>query len=280
MSARTASARLHRFSFTEIPGSLLGLAAYRELLWLMTRRQFKLLYRQSFLGYAWALINPLSQVLILTFVFSEVLGIERSSGGDEPYAIHLFCGLLPWIFFASALNTGVESIATGGALVTRVYFPRELLTLASTLTRLVDLVFGAVVFAALLVIYGEFPTATALWAPLIFAAQLVFTFGLALPLAALNVFVRDVRFLVGVSVYLLFFLTPVIYGSDTVPERYQWIYDLNPMASFIDAYRGAILDDTSPAPDRLILAALIAVATLLVGYFIFKKLEPSFAERV
>lgn len=267
-----------RFTLLGLPATLAGLAGYRELLWHMTQRQFKTLYRQSVLGYGWAFVSPLAQVTIYTFVFSTVL--NRPSQGDTPFAVFLFAGLLPWIFFSTAINFSMESVTAAQHLVTRVYFPRELLPLSAVLTRLVDLGIALLVFIGLLIVYHQPVTATVLWAPPIFLIHFMFTLGLALPLAALNVFYRDIRFLVSVAISLLFFLTPIIYSEDDVPSRYQFVYDINPNAAFINAYRGAFLADTAPALDRMALAGLITVITFVFGYYLFKKLEPRFAETI
>jgi len=250
----------------------------RDLLWHMTVRHLRGQYKQSILGYAWAFVNPLSMMLILSFVFSQIIRIE--SPGDVPYPLFVLMGLLPWIFFSSALGSATDSVVGAASLVTKVYFPREILPTAAVLTKVVDLGFGLVILAALMFFFGHAPPMTVVWVPLIFAIQLLFTLGLSYPLAALNLYFHDVRFLVGVALSLLFYMTPVIYPVDIVPERYHIIFDLNPNALFIDAYRRAVLMDISPGADRLLLGLLIALLTFLIGYYLFKKMEPGFADRI
>lgn len=249
----------------------------RDLLWHMTIRHLRGQYKQSVLGYAWAFLNPLSQLIILSFVFSTIM---RIPSGDHPYPLFFFTGLIPWIFFSTALSSGTDSVVNASSLVTKVYFPREVLPTAAILTKVVDLVFGLVILGMLMVYYGEAPGPTAMWFPLLFLIQLVFTLGLAFPLAALNLYFHDVRFLVGVVLTLWFYLTPVLYPVDIVPERYLWVFDLNPMSLFINAYRRVLLDGEAPGLEKVLAGAAIATVTFVVGYFLFKRMEKGFADSI
>jgi lipopolysaccharide transport system permease protein len=256
---------------------LAGFWQRRDLLWHMTVRHLRGQYKQSVLGYAWAFVNPLSQMLILTFVFSTIL---RFKSEDIPYPLFLFVGLVPWIFFSGAVSSATDSVVGAAGLVTKVYFPREVLPTAAVFTKLVDLVFGLVILGALMVYYGEPPELTSWWLPILFAIHTIFILGLSYPLAALNLFFHDVRFLVGVVLTLWFYLTPVIYPVDLVPERYQLVYDLNPNSLFINAYRRVLLHGESPGLEKVMLGLAIAVATFLIGYYLFKRMEPTFADRI
>ncbi len=257
--------------------SLANLWHRRELLWNMTVRHLRGQYKQSVLGYAWTLVMPLSQMLIMTFVFSTILHIQSQG---VPFALFLFVGLLPWNFFSSSLSSATDSVVGASNLVTKVYFPREVLPTAAIFTKVVDLVFASIILVALMAYYGHTPTWTALWVPLLFLIQFLFTLGLSLPLAALNLFFHDVRYLVGVVLTLWFYLTPIIYPVDIVPDRYRIFFDLNPISLFINAYRRVVLMDESPGADRLILGIVLSTATFLIGYYLFKKMEPGFADRI
>jgi ABC-type polysaccharide/polyol phosphate export permease len=256
---------------------LAGFWQRRDLLWHMTVRHLRGQYKQSVLGYAWAFVNPLSQMLILTFVFSTIL---RFQSEGLPYPLFLFVGLIPWMFFSGAVSSATESVVGAAGLVTKVYFPREVLPTAAVFTKLVDLAFGLVILGALMVYYGEPPELTSWWLPILFAIHTVFILGLSYPLAALNLFFHDVRFLVGVALTLWFYLTPVLYPVDLVPERYQIVYDLNPNSLFINAYRRVLLHGESPGLEKVLLGLAIAVVTFLIGYYLFKRMEPTFADRV
>ncbi len=274
-------AKRHPLRYTvgilDLASYLVGFWKRRDLLWHMTVRHLRGQYKQSVLGYAWAFVNPLSQMVILTFVFSTVL-----RGGSEgvPFPIFLFVGLLPWMFFSSAIASATDSVVGAASLVTKVYFPREVLPTAAVFTKLVDLAFGLVILAGLMVAYGEAPAWTSVWVPALFLVHLIFTLGLAYPLAALNLFFHDVRFLVGVALTLWFYLTPILYPVDIVPSKYRFLYDLNPNSLFVNAYRRVILHGESPGMEKLLLGLGISLATFFIGYYLFKKMEPAFADSI
>ncbi len=249
----------------------------RDLLWHMTVRHLRGQYKQSILGYAWAVVNPLSQLLILTFVFSVIL---RFKSEEIPYPLFVFVGLIPWIFFSGALGAATDSVVGAVSLVTKVYFPREVLPTAAVLTKLVDTAIAVIILVLLMIYYGKPPEITAWWLPVLFSIHLLFTLGLSLPLAALNLYFHDVRFLVGVALNLWFYLTPILYPVDIVPPRYQFVYDLNPNSLFINAYRRVLLHGDGPGLDRVLMGLLIASATFFIGYYIFKKMESGFADRI
>lgn len=257
--------------------SLANLWHRRELLWNMTVRHLRGQYKQSVLGYAWALVMPLAQMLILTFVFSKIIKVPSQG---VPFALFLFVGLLPWNFFSTALASATDSVAGASSLVTKVYFPREILPAAAIFTKVVDLAFASIILIALMVYYGHLPELTLAWVPLLFFTHFLFTLGLSLPLAALNLFFHDVRYLVGVALTLWFYVTPIIYPIDIVPERYQIVFDLNPNSLFINAYRRVLLHGESPDFQKMLLGLTISLSTLLIGYYLFKKMEPGFADRI
>jgi lipopolysaccharide transport system permease protein len=257
--------------------SLVEFARRRELLWHMTVRHLRGQYKQSILGYAWTILNPLSLMLILSFVFSTIL---RFDSQGIPYPLFIFVGLLPWLFFSGALASATDSVVGASNLVTKVYFPREILPTAAALTKVVDLGFGLLILAGLMVYFGHPPEITTVWVPVLFSIHFLFTLGLSLPLAALNLFFHDVRYLVGVALTLWFYLTPVIYPVDIVPQKYRFIYDINPNSLFINAYRRVMLEGVSPGLDRVLLGLAIAIATFLIGYYLFKLMEPGFADRI
>lgn len=262
----------------ELPGALLNFWRRRSLLWHMTVRHLRGQYKQSVLGYAWAFVNPLSQMVIMSFVFSTIVRI--STAENEPYPLFLFVGLVPWIFFSGALSSGTDAVTNASSLVTKVYFPREVLPTAAVLTKLVDLFFGFVILVMLMVYYGRLPETTAVWFPLLFGIHLLFVLGLTYPLSALNLYFHDVRFLVGVALTLWFYMTPVIYPVDIVPQKYEIIFDLNPNSVFIDAYRRTVLYGDNPDPGKILIGLAVAVATFVIGYFIFKRMESGFADSI
>ena len=197
-----------------------------------------------------------------------------------PFPLFLFVGLLPWIFFSNAISSATDSVVGASSLVSKVYFPREVLPTAAVLTKLVDLGFGLVILAMLMVYYGDAPAATVWWFPILFSIHMIFVLGLSYPLAALNLFFHDVRFLVGVALTLWFYLTPVIYPVDLVPDKYRFLFDINPNSLFINAYRRVILTGDSPGLEKVLLGLVISVLTFVIGYYLFKRMEPAFADRI
>lgn len=277
--ARKQSKRMASSGISYFVQSLLELGRRHELLWHMTVRHLRGQYKQSILGYAWALLNPLSQMLTLSLVFSVLLTDRFNSGGD-PYPLFLMVALVPWMFFANALSSATDSVTGAISLVTKVRFPREILPIAAILTKVVDLLFGLSILVALMFYYGHAPTWTVLWVPVLFLIHVIFVMGLAFPLAALNLFFHDVRYLVGVTLTLWFYMTPIIYSVDDIPQKYQIFFDINPNALLINAYRRVLLQDIGPGLDRLLIGLGVALTTFVVGYYLFKKMEPSFADRI
>ncbi len=260
------------------PGTLLAnLWGHRELFWHLTERNLRSQYKQSILGYAWIVVNPVVYLLTLTFIFSTVL---RTPSQGVPFPLFLCAGLVPWLFFSAAVMSATDSVSGTPNLVTMVYFPREILVSAAVLMRVLDQGAGLFVLAGLLVHYGYGVGWTALWLPFVFLAHVCFTLGLALPLAALNLFLHDVRYLVGVGLNLWFFLTPVMYPPEIVPADYRFLQSVNPNAWFIEAYRRALIDGTSPSAGTVLWTTGTALVALAAGYWLFKRMEPGFADRI
>ncbi|MGE3845100.1 MAG: ABC transporter permease [Vicinamibacterales bacterium] len=251
---------------------------YRELLWHLVSRNIRVQYKQSILGYAWILLNPISQLVTLSFIFSVVFPAQ--SQFEAPFALFLFIGLLPWVFFSNAVSAATESISGAANMITSVYFPRELLVLASVLVRVVDLIGGAIILAVLILFTGQPLGWAYLWLPVLLTLQIIFVCGMSMPLAALNLYFHDVRYLTAVVLYLWFFFTPIFYSLTAVPERYRWVWDLNPNSRFNEAYRYALLENISPPIESVIAVVVFSVVALVVGYFLFKGMEPGFADQI
>jgi len=266
-------------AFAGSPGALFAnLWRCRTILWYLIVRNLRSQYKQSALGYAWIFLNPLAQLLTLSFVFSAVLGTPSQK--DVPFTLFAILGLVPWIYFSNSVMAATESISGAGSLVTMVYFPREVLTAAAVFSRLVDLAAGLVILLAAMIIAGQPVGWTALWVLPTLLVQTLFTLGLVFPIAALNLFFHDVRFLVGVLISLWFFVTPIMYPLEIVPEKYSLIYDLNPMSRLVASYRYAMFTGVSPPLDSLLVAGVMSVLAILIGYFLFRKMEPAFADNI
>jgi lipopolysaccharide transport system permease protein len=261
------------------PGVLIiNMWRYRQLLGHLITRNLKSQYKQSLLGYLWIFVNPVVLFFVYDFVFSTIL--KTPSEGGLPFALFLFVGLVPWLFFSNAVGSATDSIIGGGSLVTVVHFPRELLVVAAIATRIVDWLAGIAILVPLLLYFHQPVTLTVFWLLPLFVLYVLFTLGVSLPLAALNLYFHDVRYLVGIGLLLWFFLSPVLYSMTTVPAKYLPFYKLNPQARFINSMRYTLLQGGSPPLTSLLLALAIAVLTLALGYYLFKRMEPGFADRI
>lgn len=260
--------------------SLGELARRHELLENLVLRDIRSRYKQTVLGIVWALLTPIATTILFVLVFDLILKVNT---GRIPYPLFVLCGLLVWNFFSTAVSASVGSLVGNMSIVTKVYFPREMFPLAAVLSKLVDLALGAVVFAGLLIVYdlmgtGIAPGISLVWLPTILLVQIAFTTGLSLLLATANLFLRDVQHLIGLALMLWMYVSPVIYPLDRVPEAWRGLYLLNPMAGLIDAYRRVILLAEWPDWPSFAGATLVSLILLVVGYLVFKRFEPRFAD--
>lgn len=255
--------------------NLRELYQYRGMLSVWVLRDIRVRYKQSFLGAAWAILQPLSLMVIFTIVFSR---LARLPTDGVPYPLFSYAALLPWTFFSNSISFGTGSLVNNLNLVTKSYFPREILPLGSIGASFVDYLIASTIFLAMLLWYGVPLTGAILWLPLLVALQIVLTLGIVLVGAALNVFYRDIRFIVPLGIQLWLYASPVIYPITLVPERYRALYMLNPMAGLIHSYRRIFLNGEPPSWEYLGISALSALVLVLGGYWLFKRLELSFAD--
>ena len=261
--------------------NLANLIRYRGLIQSLVARELKARYRGSVLGFFWSFINPLLLLLVYSFVFTYVL--ENKVTGIQPYALFMFCGILPWTWFSSSLTEAAGSLISGGNLIKKVLFPAEVLPIVSVLANMVHFFLGLPILVAFLIYYKHPPDAVDLvWFPLVVAVQLLFTTALALMLAALTVHFRDIRDLLANILTLWFFATPIIYPwTQENVRRFKWIFNLNPFTHLAISYQ-EILFFNGPIGHWKWLLALGAVSVVLFlgGYWLFDRLRDSFAEVV
>lgn len=258
-------------------GHFANLYHYRDLLWLWTGREIRVRYKQSALGAAWAIIQPLTLTIIFTLVFSQLIQVDT---GGIPYPVFAYAALGPWTFFATSLAFGIPSLVNNLNLVGKIYFPREILPLASIGAALLDFAIAEVVFVGMMIIYQIPLTLNVLWVIPLLLIQIILTVGVTLIGAALIVFFRDVRFVVPLLTQIWMYASPVIYPSTMIPERWQTLYFLNPMAGIIAGYRSIFLLGEAPNLPALLLATIVSAALLLIGYATFKRSEPLFADLI
>lgn len=250
---------------------------YRELLWNLANREITQRYKQSVLGYAWVILNPLFQLLVLSFVFDLVLNVDS---WGVPFIIFLSVGLLPWNLLASSLTSSTNVLVSNSNLITKIYFPREILVYSTIMAKMVDFLFSCIVLIFFLIIFQIPITTHILWLPLIFLIQLIFMFGISLLLAALNLFYRDIQYLLSLVLMLWMYMTPIMYPIELIPERFRFILSLNPMAVIVNAYRQVIIAHSDPNLSSLGIALVISFGVFFGGFYLFKKMEGQFADYV
>lgn len=248
---------------------------HRDLLWLWTLREVQVRYKQSLLGVAWAVLQPLALTVIFTLVFSQLVRVDT---GGIPYPIFAYTALVPWTFFSTSLSFGTTSLVNNMNLVTKIYFPREVLPLASVGAAFVDFLVSAVILGCMMRIYGLMPGWVSLWVVPLLLLQIALTVGVVLLCAAFLAFFRDVRFVVPLLTQVWLYATPIIYPASLVPERFRRLYFLNPMAGIVDGYRRVLLLNTPPDLQAVGLGVVAAFLSLILGYSVFKRVEPVFAD--
>ena len=249
---------------------------YRELLYFLTWRDVKIRYKQAVLGFLWAFIQPFLKMVVFSVVFG---GLAKMDSEGFPYPIFLYAGLLPWQFFADAVNRSGQSIVGGANLITKVYFPRIIMPVASVGACLVDFAISFGILIAMMFYYHMVPNASILMVLPLVLVTILSALGIGVLVSALNTAYRDFRYALPFLVQIWMFLTPVIYSVKIIPENWQWLILLNPMAGIVDAYRSAIL---GKAFDWGNLGISLGIATVmfLIGLAYFRKTERYFADIV
>ena len=249
---------------------------HRELLFELASRDLRIRYKQTLLGTAWALFTPLTMMLIFTQVFARVAKIDT---GSIPYPVFVYCGLLPWQFFAGSLKGSVESLTRNSRLVTKIYMPREVFPIANVLSAFVDFLVASIVLAGLMAWYGLAPTWTILFLPVIVVVQIAMIVGFSLLLSMANLFYRDVKYVFEVVLLMWMFATSVVYPIH-IEGVWGKVLALNPMTPIIDGYRNVLLDGQLPDPMAFGYASLVALVLMLIGFRWFHESEYLFAENI
>ncbi len=259
-----------------LPVRLSEVWEYRELLYFLVWREIKVRYKQTALGVAWAVVQPVLTMVVFSVFFGKLAGIDT---GPVPYPVFAFCALLPWQLFAFSLTESSNSIVSNQRLLTKVYFPRIILPLASVCVGLTDFVIAMAVLAGLLAYYGVVPGAAALTVPLWAALAVITALAVSLWLSSLNVRYRDIRYTIPFLTQLWLLSTPVAYPTSLVPENWRAIYALNPMVGVVDGFRWALLGGQPPGVTVAVSTAVVVVV-LVSGLFYFRQTERSFADIV
>jgi lipopolysaccharide transport system permease protein len=252
---------------------------YRELIYFLVWRDIKIRYKQTVLGVAWVVMQPVISTIIFTLLFGVLL--DAPSGGI-PYPVFALSGLLPWTYFASSLNKSSNSLVLNANLITKIYFPRIAVPLASTLSGLLDFAIAFLVLIGVMLLYGIYPTTSILLLPFFLLFAILTALGFGLWLSALNVRYRDINQLTPFIIQIWMYLTPVVYAVTLIPERFRWLLGLNPMTAVVQGFRWCLLGPTNVESITsgwlMLVPVFITVFVLVSGAIFFRRTEKTFAD--
>lgn len=260
-----------------IPLQLSELWEYRELLYFLVWRDIKVRYKQTALGAAWAVIQPLFMMLVFSLFFGR---LAKLPSDGIPYPVFTFCALIPWQLFANALTESSNSLIGNQNLITKVYFARLVIPIAAVLSGLVDFLIAFVILIGMMLFYGIVPGYAILALPGFILLTVLTALAVGLWLSALNVQYRDVRYTMNFLVQFWLFATPVAYPSSLVPENWRALYGLNPMAGVVEGFRWALLGKASPPSAMLFVSVVVVLVLLVGGLYYFRRMEQEFADVV
>ncbi len=247
---------------------------YKFVIARLVEKDFKVRYRNMSLGMLWSLLNPLIMMGVLTFIFTKIF----PNPGVKNFPLSLLCGLVPFNFFALAWLTGTTSLLENAPLIKRVPVPRQIFPLASVLSNCMHLIIQIALLLVGIVVFGRGVNVYWLWLPVIWGLEILFVLGLAFMFSALNVYVRDVRYVVESANTILFWLVPIFYSFTLIPAQYRPVYEFNPVAALVMMMRNILLDGHAPVFSTLRNLALLSVLTFGLGLFVFQKLKKGFYE--
>jgi ABC-2 type transport system permease protein len=247
---------------------------YRQMIISLVRQDLRSRYKASALGFLWTFINPLLQLIVYTIVFSIIM-----KNGIDKYYIFLFVALIPWFFFSASVSGGAASVVNRKELLKKIYFPRQVLPIAYVSSSFVNMLFSFVVVFVVLIISGVGVDFKALiYLPIIMLVEYLLALGIAMLVSALNVYFRDLEYILGILTMAWMYMTPIMYSNEMVPEKYQVIFKFNPMSSIITAYRDILYYKQAPQISTLIQAILLGIVFMIIGNIVFERLQKGFAE--
>ncbi len=257
---------------------LSDLFEYRELLFFLAWREFKIRYKQTFLGVAWAVFQPFILMVVFTIIFNRAAGIKTGSE-NVPYALFSYTGLLFWVYFSSSLSLSSNSLVNNQSVVSKVYFPRILLPLSSIGVGIIDFLIGTIIFCIMFIIFRFQPQLLGilLFFPMFFLT-IITVIGLGLIFSAVNVRYRDIKFSLPFIIQSFLFITPIIYPVNLIHGSWRWLLYLNPMSGVVTTLRSSLLGIDKINYNYLLISTISALVLLLVGYMYFKKRENEFAD--
>ncbi len=248
---------------------------YKELLYFLVWRDVKVRYKQTVIGVAWAIIQPLLAMIVFTLFFGK---LAKMPSDGIPYPIFSYAALVPWVFFANALNQCSESLVRSADIIKKIYFPRLAIPLSSVFSGVIDFSLSLLILFIIMPIFGVVPGIEILWLPFFILLAIITSFGVGLWLATLNVIFRDVRYAVPFMIQLWLFASPVVYPSSLLPEPWRSIYGINPMSGVVEGFRWALLGTENPPVMMLILSVFVSLALLISGIVFFGRIERKMAD--
>ena len=257
--------------------NLRELWAYRDLLYFLAWRDIKVRYKQTVMGAGWAIVQPFLTMVVFSIFFGRLANIPSDG---VPYPIFSYCGLIPWYFFAQTLNQSGQSVVSNQSLITKVYFPRLVAPTAPVLAGLVDFTIAFTILIGLMAWYGIVPTVATFTLPLFLLMAILTALAVGMWLSALNVYYRDVRFIIPFIIQFWLFATPVVYPSSMLPEQWRVYYGLNPMAGVVEGFRWALLGNAQVSEPLMAVSGAMAVVLFITGVYFFRRMERTFADVV
>lgn len=249
---------------------------YREMIFSLVRRDLRGRYKASFLGFLWTFINPLCQILVYTFVFQFIMRT-----GIEQFYVYLISGMIPWIFFSTAVSGGTMCIKNQSEMVKKIYFPREVLPISFVTSAFINMLFCFIMIFVVIGFSGRgFSAVALLFLPLVMIIEYIMALGFTMIVSGLTIYFRDMEHIVGVIMMAWIYLTPIMYSIDMVPEQLRGVYFINPMTPVIQAYQQILYYEHIPRLGTLLLAGVFGLVVLAVGIIAFRKMERNFAEEL
>lgn len=254
---------------------LKNLYDYRELLKSNVKKEIRGKYKGSFLGVLWSFLNPLLQVLVYAIVFPYIMRIQTDN-----YLQYLIIGIIPWTFFTTVLNQGILSIRLNAGIIKKVYFPREILPISVAVAGLVNFLISCIIILLFCIFGGIGLSWHLIFLPVIAILQFILTLGIVFALSAINVYIKDVEYLITFVINMMFYATPILYSEMLFPEKLRWILYVNPFTEMINSYRDIFMYHRMPSLNSFLYMGVIAIVFFFAGLAIFRKLEKGFAEEV
>lgn len=255
--------------------NILNVRKYRALIIELVKREIKAKYKQSVLGYAWVILVPLINLVVLTIVFSFLVRIPT---GNIPYPVFLFVALVPWMFTASSISAATGSLIANQQLITKIYLPREIFPLSSILAKFVDLLLSVAILSVILALFKVQIYPSIVYIPVVLVVHFMLVLGVSLILSAINVFFRDVENILGVFLMVWMYMTPIIYPPELIPQNLVSLFNLNPMTGIVNAYRNVVLYGVPPPTASFLYSVLFSLIVFLLGFGYFRKRSRYFAD--